>query len=179
MPIIRVMAEMLKRDIPDTKMLLLGHTDSIGTYESNQRLSLMRATEVMRRLIALGVRESQLSTVGIGEMQPQATNATEEGRSRNRRVEFVVSRFEAVNTTLVEKTTVKKEYLNNHVVASAERDSDNIKIRDAGKGGIAVHRPIVAPVKGGDGQVKVELRQDERILITLREPANENIMLKQ
>ncbi len=67
-----------------------GHTDSLGTDEYNQRLSLARARAVTSELVALVVKRSRISTRGFGESNPIASNQTESGRQRNRRVEIVV-----------------------------------------------------------------------------------------
>lgn len=67
-----------------------GHTDSLGTDEYNQRLSLARARAVTSELVAQGVKRSRISTRGFGESHPIASNQTESGRQRNRRVEIVI-----------------------------------------------------------------------------------------
>ncbi len=67
-----------------------GHTDSIGTFEYNQRLSEDRAHSVAAALMADGIPRHQLSTRGYGERNPIASNSSDEGRSSNRRVEVVI-----------------------------------------------------------------------------------------
>ncbi|NJB68332.1 outer membrane protein OmpA-like peptidoglycan-associated protein [Desulfobaculum xiamenense] len=99
--ILELMSEMMKRDMPDTQLLLLGHTDSRGTQGYNMALSLRRATNVMKALLTRGVRTRQMSTVAIGEMQPVASNKTTEGRARNRRVEFLLSSSLQANLNVV------------------------------------------------------------------------------
>lgn len=64
------------------------HTDAKGDAEINLKLSQRRAEVVMRYLVQSGVHPEQLRAVGYGERQPIADNATEAGRSDNRRVEF-------------------------------------------------------------------------------------------
>lgn len=73
-----------------------GHTDNAGTDEHNLKLSEERARAVMAWLVKHGVAESRLSAVGHGEGRPLADNGTEEGRARNRRVEFHVLEQKAV-----------------------------------------------------------------------------------
>jgi outer membrane protein OmpA-like peptidoglycan-associated protein len=74
----------------DTDVLVLGHTDNVGTDQYNQGLSEKRANSVKSFLITQQVASSRLSTEGYGETDPIATNETEEGRQLNRRVEIVV-----------------------------------------------------------------------------------------
>ena len=69
-----------------------GHTDDTGTVELNRELSEARAHAVMSWLIAHGVDGGRLSARGYGQSRPLADNHTEEGRARNRRVEFLISR---------------------------------------------------------------------------------------
>lgn len=74
----------------DLRVELAGHTDSKGSHSYNQALSDRRAASVRRFLLAQGVPESQFQSKGYGETQPIDTNETDEGRARNRRVEFKV-----------------------------------------------------------------------------------------
>ncbi len=74
------------------KVVIEGHTDSVGSEETNQRLSKERAEAVRDYLISQGVSAEQLSAVGKGESEPIATNDTPEGRANNRRVELVIQK---------------------------------------------------------------------------------------
>lgn len=65
-----------------------GHTDSTGSDSYNQGLSERRASSVADYLATQGVRRERIATTGFGESQPIASNATEEGRAQNRRVEI-------------------------------------------------------------------------------------------
>jgi outer membrane protein OmpA-like peptidoglycan-associated protein len=67
-----------------------GHTDSRGSANSNLILSQRRADAVRDALIAAGVAANRISTVGLGEDQPVASNESEEGRARNRRVDVIL-----------------------------------------------------------------------------------------
>jgi len=71
-----------------------GHTDNIPInsplYPSNWELSSSRATSIVRRFVDMGLKPSGLTAIGYGEYRPIAENDTEEGRSKNRRVEIVV-----------------------------------------------------------------------------------------
>lgn len=78
------------RDVRGRTISIEGHTDSIGTVTYNKQLSDRRAQSVERELSRNGVSESQMRTQGFGEGSPIATNNTEAGRARNRRVEVIV-----------------------------------------------------------------------------------------
>jgi OOP family OmpA-OmpF porin len=70
---------------------IVGYTDNRGSKEYNQKLSQKRAEAVMNALIAKGVDPKQLSAVGMGVLNPVATNDTAEGRATNRRIEAELS----------------------------------------------------------------------------------------
>ncbi len=69
---------------------IVGHTDSQGGYRHNIDLSKRRAKAVKQYLVDAGVEESRIETEGVGPDQPIDTNDTNEGRARNRRIEFVI-----------------------------------------------------------------------------------------
>ncbi len=75
---------------PDSDILILGHTDSVGTDEYNKSLSVRRADAAAEYLISQGVRRTRVGTGGLGEEEPITSNATEEGRRQNRRVEVAI-----------------------------------------------------------------------------------------
>ena len=77
-------------DLSASCFQIMGHTDSMGSDSYNDRLSQARAEAVVRYLTRhFGIEPDRLDTVGFGESKPLAENATEEGRSKNRRVEIV------------------------------------------------------------------------------------------
>jgi outer membrane protein OmpA-like peptidoglycan-associated protein len=76
---------------PDTNIEILGHTDDRGTDEYNQSLSERRANSSAAYLRANGIAGSRITTKGMGESDPKATNETDAGRTENRRVEFVIT----------------------------------------------------------------------------------------
>jgi outer membrane protein OmpA-like peptidoglycan-associated protein len=80
-------ADILRR-YPDTTIIVAGHTDSVGDGGYNQRLSEYRAQSVANYLVSMGVHPYRISSVGYGETMPIASNGTESGRQRNRRVEL-------------------------------------------------------------------------------------------
>jgi len=67
-----------------------GHTDSVGSEDSNQALSEARANAVRDYLVGVGIPSSNITAMGRGEMTPVATNKTAAGRQQNRRVELVI-----------------------------------------------------------------------------------------
>jgi len=73
---------------PTALVTIVGHTDSTGSNELNQRLSIERANSVRDYIVVRGVSAARVSTAGRGELEPVADNATEAGRARNRRVEI-------------------------------------------------------------------------------------------
>jgi len=80
------LVEGLKRQ--DTiKIEIAGHTDNVGTGESNRILSQGRAESVMGYLVSKGIAQSRITAVGYGYTQPIADNSTENGRALNRRTE--------------------------------------------------------------------------------------------
>lgn len=74
----------------DIKIEIRGHTDDVGDNKSNQLLSENRALSVREYLISKGIDENRIKYIGFGETKPISTNATDEGKRENRRVEFVV-----------------------------------------------------------------------------------------
>ena len=73
---------------PDTTIRIAGHTDSTGSRDHNQKLSERRAQAVKDALAGMGVDPARMTTVGYGSGKPIASNATEAGRMKNRRVEI-------------------------------------------------------------------------------------------
>ncbi len=80
----------LLKSSPDLRVWVVGHTDYVGTQDSNLALSKARAASVVAALVASGIAPSRLASFGNGPYAPVATNATDEGRAQNRRVELVV-----------------------------------------------------------------------------------------
>ncbi|MFT7053615.1 MAG: outer membrane protein OmpA-like peptidoglycan-associated protein [Psychromonas sp.] len=75
-------------EYPKSSLRIIGHTDSVGSSESNLTLSERRAESVSNQLMQHNVKSGRLSTLGYGERRPIATNDTASGRSANRRVEI-------------------------------------------------------------------------------------------
>ena len=75
-------------ECPNSKVIIEGHTDSDGSKRYNKSLSTKRANAVKVYLVQKGVAEKRLEAIGYGESKPIATNATKEGKEKNRRIEF-------------------------------------------------------------------------------------------
>jgi len=71
-------------------IIAVGHTDSMGSDEYNQKLSMRRSQAVKAYLVSKGIDKTRIYTEGKGEKQPVADNKTKEGRAKNRRVEIEV-----------------------------------------------------------------------------------------
>lgn len=83
------LAEVLQT-APDRKVIVEGHTDSVGSEDYNRNLSQQRADVVRQALIEQGVDRTRVSSTGMGEATPVATNASGAGRQQNRRVEIII-----------------------------------------------------------------------------------------
>ncbi|MBR6877736.1 MAG: OmpA family protein, partial [Neisseriaceae bacterium] len=81
----------------ETTINIIGHTDSTGNDAINNPLSYNRAQSVADYLNARGVDRSRMTVSGQGSRQPIASNATEEGRAQNRRVELLINPAPAAN----------------------------------------------------------------------------------
>lgn len=80
----------LLKDSPVLNVLIVGHTDSQGAFDYNVDLSKRRAASVVEALVGqYGIERARLTPVGVGMAAPVATNRSEDGRARNRRVELV------------------------------------------------------------------------------------------
>ncbi|MCX5748570.1 MAG: OmpA family protein [Proteobacteria bacterium] len=88
-PALEQVAKLLKAD-PELKLWVVGHTDAVGKLEDNMKLAQARAEAVATALTTThGIPAGRLKGYGSGPLAPVATNDTDEGRARNRRVELV------------------------------------------------------------------------------------------
>jgi OmpA-OmpF porin, OOP family len=76
---------------PTAQVELSGHTDNTGAPDANQKLSLDRANAVKQMLVDRGIGADRIATAGYGQDRPIASNDTEEGRAKNRRLELTVT----------------------------------------------------------------------------------------
>ncbi|MFN3824445.1 MAG: OmpA family protein [Pseudorhodobacter sp.] len=90
-PVLASLATWMKAD-PDRRITLVGHTDASGGLETNISLSRRRAEAVRQRLIERhAIEPARIEAQGVGYLAPRDSNRTEEGRTRNRRVEAIVT----------------------------------------------------------------------------------------
>ena len=78
-------------EYPDTDLLIVGHTDNVGSQGYNLPLSQKRAQSVKDYLVSKGIASSRLTSKGKGLEEPIADNTTAEGRAQNRRVEIAIT----------------------------------------------------------------------------------------
>ena len=88
-PALDEIGKLLKQD-PALKLKVVGHTDMVGSLDANMALSRARAEAVVQVLVSqYGIAATRLAGYGVGPLAPVASNDTEDGRARNRRVELV------------------------------------------------------------------------------------------
>ena len=100
---LRALASSLDK-YPGSDILIVGHTDQVGPASYNQGLSERRASAAANYVISQGVTRDRLSTRGMGETDPVASNDTELGRQRNRRVEVAIYASEAYRAEVAQRT---------------------------------------------------------------------------
>lgn len=88
-PAIKEIAKLLQEN-KVLKLYVVGHTDNVGTLDYNLKLSKARAEAVVKELVAkFGISADRLKAYGVGSLAPVASNKTDDGRAKNRRVELV------------------------------------------------------------------------------------------
>jgi outer membrane protein OmpA-like peptidoglycan-associated protein len=85
------LVEMVKllKSTPALKAFVVGHTDNVGSLELNLKLSGDRADALVKALVVRGIAPGRLKAAGVGPYCPIGSNASEEGKAKNRRVELV------------------------------------------------------------------------------------------
>jgi outer membrane protein OmpA-like peptidoglycan-associated protein len=91
------------REYPETEVLIVGHTDNVGSATYNQGLSERRAASARAFLVSQGVPANRIRTQGMGLREPVASNETEAGRAQNRRVEVAIFASEAQRQELLRR----------------------------------------------------------------------------
>jgi outer membrane protein OmpA-like peptidoglycan-associated protein len=89
-PLLDEVAGVLKEHYEIKKIEVQGHTDNKGLAAMNKTLSQARADAVMKALVKRGIEAKRLTAKGFGQDKPVATNDTDEGRQKNRRVQFAI-----------------------------------------------------------------------------------------
>ncbi|QFT83427.1 putative lipoprotein YiaD precursor [Halomonas sp. THAF12] len=136
-PMLCAIAGVMKGDLPDTHLVVVGHTDARGSEAYNERLSLERAKNVAHQLVELGVRSRQVDYIGMGELQPVAPNNTSLGMAKNRRVEFFLGAYSNITLEAVSRVPVNEANRRLAEVPSRER-----KVEEVGRErSVAVHTP--------------------------------------
>jgi len=87
-PALAEIVKLLNNDA-NLKLYVVGHTDNVGQFDYNIKLSQQRAASVVQSLIGKGIVASRLTPFGAGPAAPVASNGSEEGKAKNRRVELV------------------------------------------------------------------------------------------
>jgi outer membrane protein OmpA-like peptidoglycan-associated protein len=95
------------KEYPNTKIIVAGHTDSVGPDASNLLLSQRRATAVSGYLASSGIPTSHFTTVWYGEAQPAASNDTAAGRAENRRVTLAIVPDETMKANAERQAKIK------------------------------------------------------------------------
>lgn len=91
-PYLDELADVLTKDTT-WKLKIVGHTDNVGSDTANQKLSEKRAIAVSNYLVSKGIDVTRITAEGKGETMPIASNDTPEGRDKNRRVEFFITKL--------------------------------------------------------------------------------------
>jgi outer membrane protein OmpA-like peptidoglycan-associated protein len=118
--------EKLMKENPSVEIEITGHTDNKGSQSYNRRLSERRARTVYDLMVQRGVDPKRMSYDGVGSREPIESNATEEGRAINRRVEFRIIYIDAnsVNDTVLEEFTAETEEEAEKAETEAEAETE-------------------------------------------------------
>ena len=98
------LANSLKK-YPESSLLIVGHTDDMGSDSYNQGLSQRRADAAANFLVSQGIARSRIQTSGKGETEPVASNLSDQGRAQNRRVEVAIYASEAYRQELMRRNS--------------------------------------------------------------------------
>jgi outer membrane protein OmpA-like peptidoglycan-associated protein len=129
--ILQDLVNVVAKDRNLRSLLVVGHTDSIGTDDYNTALSKRRAFTVAGKLQAAGVNGKYVGVIPMGKSQPIATNKTEDGRAQNRRVEFFISDVPEATEKAVELAPFNPCFRNDQNVADGNLSikCDNTLVR--------------------------------------------------
>jgi hypothetical protein len=149
-PSLQLIADLIRGDGGQSFVLVVGHTDNIGTFEYNELLSSRRAVGAAKLLQSSGIPIKRVHTAAMGRRQHLAKNDTAEGRAINRRVEFLISVSYEANLAVLPTLPTQSE---DTPTASAPvpAQSDRVDIHDIE--GNVTGRITIRPPR------RIELRQ--------------------
>lgn len=134
-------AAAILRQAPHISLMVEGYTDATSNPVHNQVLSDQRAKSVVAYLIGQGVTASQLHAIGYGEDNPIADNVTEQGKFRNRRIEFRVTDTQTGHTRQVNDNTAVTSTAELSSVGQSPIDSQDSTVIASGSGTAPVSNP--------------------------------------
>lgn len=141
---------------PGKKVLVVGHTDSTGPADFNQKLSEQRARAVGQILAAAGIPREDIYYQGAGASRPLADNSSEQGRAENRRVEFVEVENEKLLLERVREERSHSKYLAHGTATTKVKPASSKTAGVPSKAPVAVEKPAVqvpSPVVKGSAPV--------------------------
>jgi OOP family OmpA-OmpF porin len=119
------------------KISIEGHTDGDGSAKYNKKLSQKRADSVMKYLTDKGVDAARLQSVGHGEDKPIGDNGTDEGKEKNRRVEFLILEQDKLTETVeIDSTTGEKKVIETKVEAAPKSEESTPPVEGGVEGGV-------------------------------------------
>jgi hypothetical protein len=146
-PVIELISDLVRIDAANPYVLIVGHTDAVGLDDYNDALASRRAATVLQLLTSMGIDPKHLHTAAMGRRQPLASNATSDGQSRNRRVEFFIAQSYQANMVALAQIPVRSDWVRG---PSSEPDqgraapSEDVEIHDSdGKkaSGVSIRPP--------------------------------------
>ncbi|MBO7431623.1 MAG: OmpA family protein [Elusimicrobia bacterium] len=144
---------------PDADVLIEGHTDNVGSDEVNQKISENRASTVATTLKRDFNVKNDISVIGKGKKEPIASNATAEGRAKNRRVEIILTTDEEEVESMVNananEVKTEAEVKANDVKKDAEKAANEVK-KDAEKTANEVKKEVKEAEVKAQNQVQNE-----------------------
>jgi len=169
-PLLNDIATALK-NFPDWRLRIIGHTDASGNADANLVLSQERANAIKAELVKRGVDSERLSTAGLGQDRPVASNETVEGKALNRRVELARFTDSAEAKKLLKAMS---DYLASLPAMSFDYDSalevvtnDDQKLALVSSGAVTLNRPDKIRATRSGGFVDAEFLFDGKTLTLL------------
>lgn len=187
--VVAKLAESLAQ-LPDTKLAVVGHSDSTGDFAYNVDLSARRAQSVIEALVAnYGIRRARLVGLGAGPIDPLATNSTADGRALNRRVSFILINeasaktmavaddapeagakklLKAMSDYIAEQQSISFEF--NASLGIVTNDDQDLTL--ASSGAVTLNRPGKIRATRAGGHANIEMLFDGETLTMLGDTAN-------